>query len=235
MSSEILKSKKAAWFLKAICAIIFFVFIISLYSCNLNKSVLKQKQDDMVELETPQPNIPQPNRMFNLDFLIVGTLNDIRLEQLEWTSLTVKYWLFNPDKSYSPGRVITISDREAIQKLNYSFATKSVSAMSVANHPRFVLTLTNGQQWSIDMPHPNRIYCCQTDNNKNACVIILSNTQFYERLREICFEHEKTITPDAIIDNVVLCDGGIRNDIIENKVPYSPTASLSPANDPQEQ
>ena len=238
MSSEILKSKKTTWFLRSIPALLLCSFVVFLSSCIWNKPDSKQEQNDT--LEPQKSDVTPPNQLsdlssFDLSSLVVGTLNDIRFEQLEWTSLTVKYWLFNPDRSYSPGRVITISDRETIQKLNHSFATETVRAVSYATDPRFILTLTNGQQWDINMPHPNRISCSQTDNNMNACTIVLGDIQFYERLREICFEHEKTITPDVIIENIVLCNGGIRNDIIEKKVPYSPTASLSPANDPQEQ
>jgi hypothetical protein len=225
MSSSIPKCNLLALFLKITVAVFFCVITLSLHSCAANRSGQNLEQNDVTEndvAETANSDSPKPNRMINLDFLIVGTLNDIRLEKLEWASLTVKYWLFNSDRSYSPGRVITISDMETIRELNHSFATKSVAASIMANQPRFVLTLTNGQQWSLDMSFPNWISCCQIDNTKNSCYITLSNTQFYEKLREICFEHEKTITPDVIIENIVLCNGGIGNEIIETKVPYSP-------------
>ena len=222
MSSSTKKCSVFAQFLRITVVIILCATICLLYSCVTNRSDQKPEQSEVTE--TTIPVSPKPNRMFNLDFLIVGTLNDIRFEELEWASLTVEYWLFNPDRSYSPGRVITISDKETIKELNHSFATKSVEAVSYATEPRLQLTLSNGQQWNIDLRHPNRIACCQTDNTKNACVIFLNDTLFYEKLRNICFEHEKTVTPDVIIDNIVLCNGGIRNDIIEMIVPYSSDA-----------
>jgi len=221
MSSTDGKNKNVVTFSRVLIVVVLLAVTVFSFSCIKGKIGHKQEQNHL--LETPLPDFSEsPESELLVNLLMGGTLTDIQFEELEWASLTVKYWLFNPDRSYSPGRVITISDKETIKKLNRSFATESETAVWYATDPRLRLTLPNGQQWDMDMSHPNRISCSQTDNNKNACVVALKDTRFYEELREICFEHEKTITPNVVIDNIVLCNGGLGHDIMEIKKPYSP-------------
>ena len=143
------------------------------------------------------------------------------IETQDWDSLKVGYWLVNPDNSYTL-REITITDRETIKDIQKLFSSKSVDGSYTANQPRLVLTLSDGTQWDIDMPQPNRLQVCQAKNKKISYSVKMNDANFSTKVREICLENEKTLSPNVVIDNIMLCNGGINNDIIETTKPYSP-------------
>ena len=75
-----------------------------------------------------------------------------------------------------------------------------------------LLTMNDGEQWDVNFLYPNYIGFCNVKNNKLSYSIILTDMQFYDALRKQCLSNELKFTPNAKMENIRLCTGGISKD-----------------------
>ena len=127
-------------------------------------------------------------------------------QKKDWVELEIHYSLIKSNHELV-GRTMTISG-DPLKLLNDSFHPKDIRGMSVGSSATSVLTMGNGERWLFEFGSPDRIYFCLKTNQSRSYVADMADKTVYDTLRKLCYEHEKTLTPDVRIENICMCIGG---------------------------
>jgi hypothetical protein len=144
--------------------------------------------------------------------------------EYDWKSLNVRYWIISHEEKYIE-RQFVISDALTMTTLRKAFGTPNSRLKSVAGRKIMLLTIRDGQQWDVNFVFPTYIGFCNSQNNKLSYAITLSDTTFYDTLRQQCLSHEMEFTPNVKIENIKLGTGVISRD---PKVPPETVLPLIP-------
>jgi len=134
---------------------------------------------------------------------ILGPLDSPRFEQKDWEKLYVRYRLVleNNKEDY---RYVTFSGNE-LAELKKLFSTKESRGVSTPCPDLLNLQLTNGEIWQIQFGTANSLRFCNASDTYYAYRIELHNTEFYQRLRQLCLENEQQQLPECQLENISIC------------------------------
>jgi hypothetical protein len=138
---------------------------------------------------------------------ILGPLDHPYFEKKDWQLLQVRYFLITTKGEIS--RLITIDDHNTLVDLKNEFITDKSEGMSIPHPGIIFLRLSNGQEWKINFSLPNRLGISKKDDDYYSYSIVLKNTKFYCKLRELCLKKEQHLTPLACLENIKICTGGL--------------------------
>jgi hypothetical protein len=131
---------------------------------------------------------------------ILGPLDHPHFEDKEWASLHVRYYIVH-SKDRLEHRDIVLAGGE-LSALKKVFVTKSSSGKSIPNPAHFWLVLKSGKQWGISMAGVNELSFCYREDNYYAYSVELTDTRFFEKLREYCWQDAVKTIPECKIENI---------------------------------
>lgn len=149
-------------------------------------------------------------------FSILGPFNKPYFEKKNWSHLSVQYYI--KIQNGEVARTIAI-EGVCLDDLKQEFLTKSSRGVSVPNPGYLLLTLSNGETWKINFSIPQRLNFCRLDDNYYSYRVELRNINFYNKLREKCYNNELADIPDIKLENISICTGGLGT-IKEHTKPY---------------
>ncbi|GHT32385.1 hypothetical protein FACS1894214_4240 [Planctomycetales bacterium] len=137
-----------------------------------------------------------------------GPTGHPKFEMKNWKELNIKYWVVtnttNAAKWEETERTLHISGTD-IDGLRKVFITKSSKGTAQGSVRPWVLKIDTNDEWCFELVSPDSLFFCNVSNVERAYFVKTSSTDFYEQLKEVCFQNEKRMTPDILIDNIRIC------------------------------
>ena len=136
---------------------------------------------------------------------ILGPWDRPSFEQKNWEQLHVGYRLvLENNKEVHRDFIISGNDLTELKKL---FSTKESRGISIPCPDLMNLYLTNGQIWKIQFGTADELRFCKASDTYYAYSIVLHDTEFHKRLRQLCLENEQKDNPLCKFENISICTG----------------------------
>ncbi|MDR1478651.1 MAG: hypothetical protein LBJ00_06885 [Planctomycetaceae bacterium] len=139
-------------------------------------------------------------------FSILGPWGSPDFADKPWARLTVNYELVTDKGNLSRG---TIFNGIVLHDLQKVFNVKESRGKSTPSPGYLILETNDGSRWRIHFSMPDYIGTCRDEDDYYAYAIDLADTSFHEALRKKCLERERRATPQANIENIKVCTGGL--------------------------
>lgn len=156
-----------------------------------------------------------------------GLFSHPNFEKMEWKEMKVSYWLrIGEGLNYRKNiRTFTISG-DKLNELKSQLNVKKASFHPGTKGDQIIITTGNGEIWQGVIVFEDTLALCLLKNTHSAYTITLTNHNFYDLLLGLCVENEKTFTPQARKEHIMLRRNlGIENheriDIIPNGQAHS--------------
>ena len=135
---------------------------------------------------------------------ILGPTDKPDFKAMKWQEVKVRYSVLVKGKSRRIPRTFTISDADVLSKLHNLLLINEVSPNNTGAGDQIRITMADGHIWRGGVTFEDQIRLCKSEDNYYSYILTLSDYRFYDALRQLCLEHEKTITPTARIENIIL-------------------------------
>ncbi len=123
---------------------------------------------------------------------------------MKWSNLQITYWVLEKPKGPRVKRHFSCADKDILSSLTQSLSIKEIRPNSLGNDDRFVVTLDDGEIWDCGFGFEDRFDMCRRSDNYYSYILILSNSDFFDKVLDLCLLNEKKITPGASKINIIL-------------------------------
>ena len=150
-----------------------------------------------------------------------GPIDSKKFERFVWNELEITYWVVtNTDdfKKWEETERKLVINGSDIEKLRKIFKTDTCKGSALGSVRPWNLHLDDGKQWYMELAGPNACFFCNMSNTDIAYFVKLKNTDFFQELKNLCYENEKFLTPDIDFDNIRICRRFGRNTSPQEKI-----------------
>jgi len=133
---------------------------------------------------------------------ILGPSDTPDFSNMQWEKMTVVY-LVRVAENRTQRRKFELP-REDVEKARSALNVQSVEGLSIGADDDLRITMANGDVWAGGVVFEDRIHLCLERDNYYSYKVELSDSRFYNTLREMCLAHERRTTPGAGINHIIL-------------------------------
>ena len=135
---------------------------------------------------------------------ILGPTDKPDFSAMEWTRMEIDYWVPRKDGPDRLGwhRHLTVSDVNVLLSLRELFVIDEVKPSSVGALEMLSVTMADGETWQGNFSWRTEFNICKTRDKYYSYYLKLSDTGFYDRIKQLCFEHEQMTDPTVTIEDI---------------------------------
>ena len=134
---------------------------------------------------------------------VLGPTDKPDFGSMKWKKLRMCYWVL-VSKNRRKLRMFRINDPIEADKIRQVMGCRDVRGHSTGAGPQMTITMADGEVWQGSIVFEDRVKLCLQRNPWYSYHIDLADTAFYDRLVDACLAHEKTITPTAIREHIIV-------------------------------
>jgi len=137
---------------------------------------------------------------------ILGPMDRPHFEDKGWKSLHVRYFIVRDNNQFERRNIVISGDQ--LSELKQAFVTKTSGGKSIPNPTLLSLELKDGKVWSIMIRNVHELSFCKQSDTYYAYHVVLTDTRFYEKLREYCWKDAVISIPECKIENISISPHG---------------------------